>query len=73
MKLRHTVHNIHDVLEVTSHVGGAIGNASSTILDAGNAIGDFKHHDVVGGIIESDEVIYHGVETYGDFVSGDYF
>jgi hypothetical protein len=73
MKLGHIVHDIHNVLEVTSHVGGAIGNASSTILDAGNAISDFKHHDIVGGIIESGETIYHGVETYGDIVSGDYF
>ena len=73
MKFGHIVHDIHNVLEVTSHVGGAVGNASSTILDAGNAIGDFKHHDIVGGIIESGEAIYHGVETYGDFVSGDIF
>ena len=73
MKLGHIVHDIHNVLEVTSHVGGAIGNASSTILDAGNAIGDFKHHDIVGGIIESGETIFHGVETYGDIISGDIF
>jgi hypothetical protein len=73
MKLGHIVHDIHNVLEVTSHVGGAIGNASSTILDTGNAVSDFKHHNVVGGIIQSGEAIYHGVKTYGDFVSGDIF
>ena len=65
-------HIVHEGLEITSHLGGAVGQASSTILDAGNAIGDFQHHDIVGGLIESGETIMHGVETYGDIVSGDY-
>jgi hypothetical protein len=77
MKFGHIVHEVghvvHEGLEITSHLGGAIGQASSTILDAGNAIHDFQHHDIVGGIIESGETILHGAETYGDIVSGDYF
>jgi hypothetical protein len=76
MKFGHIVHSVehiaHEGLEITSHLGGAVGNASSTILDAGNAISDFHNHNIVGGIIESGEAIYHGVETYGDIVSGDY-
>jgi hypothetical protein len=76
MKFGHIVHNVehiaHEGLEITSHLGGAVGNASSTILDVGNAIGDFHNHNIVGGIIESGEAVYHGVETYGDIVSGDY-
>ena len=70
MKLGHIV---HDALEIGSHVGGAIGNASSTILDAGNAIQDFHNHNIVGGVIESGEAIYHGVETFGDIESGEIF
>ena len=65
-------HILHEGLEITSHIGGAVGDASSTILDAGNAVHDFTHHNIVGGIIESGETIYHGVKTYGDIVSGNY-
>jgi hypothetical protein len=65
-------HVVHEGLEITSHLGGAVGNASSTILDAGSAIHDFQHHDYVGGVIETGETIYHGVETYVDGVSGDW-
>lgn len=76
MKFGHILHSVehvvHEGLEVTSHLGGAVGNGSSAILDAGNAISDFHNHNVVGGIIESGEAIYHGAETYGDIVSGDY-
>jgi hypothetical protein len=76
MKFGHIIHNVehiaHEGLEITSHLGGAVGNASSTILDVGNAIGDFRNHNIVGGIIESGEAISHGVETYGDIVSGNY-
>jgi hypothetical protein len=77
MKFGHIVHEVghivHEGLEVTSHLGGAVGEASTTILDAGNAIHDFQHHDIVGGIVDSGETIFHGVETYGDIVSGNYF
>ena len=76
MKFSHIVHEVghvvHEGLEVTSHLGGAVGNASSTILDAGSAVSDFKNHDYVGGVIESGETIYHGFETYADIVSGDW-
>jgi len=76
MKFGHIVHEVghvvHEGLEITSHLGGAVGNASSTILDAGSAIHDFQHHDYIGGVIESGETIYHGIETYGDVVSGDW-
>ena len=76
MKFGHILHSVehvvHEGLEVTSHLGGAVGNGSSAILDAGNAIGDFHNHNIVGGIMESGEAIYHGAETYGDIVSGDY-
>jgi hypothetical protein len=65
-------HVVHEGLEITSHLGGAVGNASSTILDAGAAIHDFQHHDYVGGVIETGETIYHGVETYLDGASGDW-
>jgi hypothetical protein len=41
-------------------------------LDAGSAIQDFQHHDYVGGVIEAGETIFHGAETYGDIVSGDW-
>ena len=64
---------VHEGLEIASHAGGALGNASSTILDAGSAIHDFQHHDYVGGVIEAGETIYHGAETYGDVVSGNWF
>ncbi len=64
---------VHDALEIGSHVGGAIGNASSTLLDAGNAIEDFRNHNILGGVIETGEAIYHGVETVGDVESGNYF
>jgi hypothetical protein len=76
MKFGHIVHEVahvvHEGLEIASHAGGALGNASSTILDAGSAINDFQHHDYVGGVIETGETIYHGAETYGDIVSGDW-
>ena len=70
--LHNVEHVVNEGLEITSHLGGAIGNASSTILDAENALSDFRNHNIVGGIIESGEAIYHGAETYGDVVSGDY-
>ena len=77
MKFGHIVHEVghvvHEGLEITIHLGGAVGDASSTILDAGSAIHDFQHHDIVGGIVESGETIFHGAKTYGDIVSGDYF
>jgi hypothetical protein len=66
-------HIVHEGLEIASHVGGAVGNASSTILDAASSVNDFQHHDYVGGVIEAGETIYHGAETYGDIVSGDWF
>lgn len=76
MKFGHIVHEVghvvHEGLEITSHLGGAVGQASSTILDAGNAISDFRHHNIVDGLVESGEAIVHGVETYGDIVSGDF-
>ena len=54
MKFGHIVHEVghivHEGLEVTSHLGGAVGEASTTILDAGNAIHDFQHHDIVGAL-----------------------
>ena len=75
MKFGHILHSVehvvHDGLEVTSHLGGAVGNASSTILDVGHAVSDFHNHNIVGGIVDSGEAIYHGFETYGDVVSGD--
>lgn len=70
MRIGHIVHDIQHVLGATSHIGGAVGHASTTILDAGHAISDFRHHDIVGGLIESGETLIHGVETYGDIVSG---
>jgi hypothetical protein len=76
MKLGHIVHEVghvvHEGLKVTSHLGGAVGDASSTILDAGSAIQDFKHHNYIGGVIEAGETIYHGAKTYGDVVSGNW-
>ena len=76
MKLGHIVHEVghvvHEGLEVTSHLGGAVGNASSALLDAGSAIHDFQHLDYVGGVIESGETIYHGVEAYLDGASGNW-
>jgi hypothetical protein len=41
-------------------------------LDAGSAIHDFQHHDYVGGVVESGETIYHGVEAYLDGASGNW-
>jgi hypothetical protein len=77
MKFGHIVrevgHVVHEGLEITSHAGGALGNASSTILDATSAVHDFQHHDYVGGVIETGETIYHGAETYLDGASGDWF
>ena len=64
---------LHEGLEVASHLGGAIGNASSTILDASSAINDIEHHDYLDAIVETGETIYHGAETYGDVTSGDWF
>ncbi len=70
--LHNVEHVVHEGLEITSHIGGAVGNASTTILDAGNAIHDFHNHNIIGGMFETGEAIFHGVETYGDVVSGDY-
>jgi hypothetical protein len=77
MKFGHIVHEVghvvHEGLEIASHAGGAVGNASSTILDAASAVHDFQHHNYIGGVIEAGETIYHGAETYGDAVSGNWF
>ncbi len=64
---------VHEVVEVGSHIGGAIGSGCSTINDLGYVVADIKHHDYLGAVEEGAQTLIRGAETIADVNSGNWF
>jgi hypothetical protein len=66
-------HIVHDVVEIGSHLGGAVGSGFSAINDLGSTITDINHHDYLGALEEGGKTLMEGAETISDASSGNWF
>ncbi len=67
------LHIVHDVVEIGSHLGGAVGSGFSAVDDLGSTIADIKHHDYLGALEEGGKTLIEGAESISDASSGNWF
>lgn len=67
------LHIVHDVVEIGSHLGGAVGSGCSAIDDLGSVVADIEHHNYLGALEEGGRTLIEGAETISDASSGNWF